>query len=165
MGITSNKDNAAVPLSGGSGGEEAASAFVPPSPSEDLFSLAVNNLLAMEVSSLVLLPRALMEWEQWQFRDQWQRGRIREGNTMEDPLSTGEERLLSRLQRAYKKDLDITEAYCTRNMFTMGQYPKTKCHMILKRYLAHEGELENHGNSDRGGGTTTRTTLTRRGGG
>jgi hypothetical protein len=90
-----------------------------------------------------------MEWERRQFRERRQRGGIGEGGTTEDPPSTGEERLLSRLRRVNKKDLNIAEVYCARNILTMGQYPKTKHHMILERYLGHE---ENEDRSNVAGG-------------
>jgi hypothetical protein len=66
---------------------------------------------------------------------------------MEEPPSTGEERLLSKLKRAYKNDLDIAKMYCEKNISAEGKYPKTKRPMILERYLAHEEEEEDQGDS------------------
>ena len=68
-------------------------------------------------------------------------------------IQTGEEKLLLRLRSAYKKNLDLAEVYCQRNIFTIRNYPKTKRRKILERYLMNdddEGESTNN-KTKRGG--------------
>jgi hypothetical protein len=148
---------AAAPASSEEGGEDFLIFGSRPSRLFDDVSSAIDVILAEEVSSLPLLPKTLTGRERREYRELRQRqqqqqqrnggggggGGIDEeggeggagggGGGKEDPPPpmTGEERLLSRLRGAYKKNLDIAEAYCHRNIFTVGYYPKTKRRLIL----------------------------------
>mmetsp|Transcript_1237 Transcript_1237/g.2641 ORF Transcript_1237/g.2641 Transcript_1237/m.2641 type:complete len:354 (+) Transcript_1237:124-1185(+) len=105
-----------------------------PSHLFDDIAITIDSLLTEEVAGLPLLPRKLTEQEQ---RQQQQEG---EGQRSK-PL-TGEEKLIAKLRKAYKKNLDLAEAYCSRNIFTVQYFPKTKRRKILENYLAAEDNGE-----------------------
>ena len=101
-----------------------------PSNVFDELSITINSLLTEEVASLPLLPRTLAESNQQQSNEA--------GNNAKP--QTGEEKLVSKLRLAYQKNLDLAEAYCSRNIFTVQYHSKTMRRKILKRYLAQENE-------------------------
>ncbi|KAL7541908.1 hypothetical protein ACHAXR_011356 [Thalassiosira sp. AJA248-18] len=95
-----------------------------PSHLFDGIAITIDSLLTEEVASLPLLPRTLTEQEQQQ----------QEGGGQSP--QTGEEKLIAKLRKAYKKNIDLAESYCSRNIFTVQRYPKTKRRKILESYLA-----------------------------
>jgi hypothetical protein len=148
-----------------------------PSQLFDDVSSAIDDILVEEVSTLPLLPRTLTERERRMHREELEGvQRSRRRNKMVGESShphapppatpmTGEEKLLSRLRKSYRKNLAIAEAYCDRNIFTVGHYPKTKRRLILEGYLARsdgdgEGEGEGEGEVDEDGGGSNGTTTT-----
>jgi len=86
----------------------------------DNIALSVDSLLAEEISSLPLLPRTLTA-------DERQRT---------PHAQTGEDKLVAKLRRAYSKNLDLAETYCSRNIFTVSFFPKTKRRKVLEKFLA-----------------------------
>lgn len=104
----------------------------------DDMRITLDTLLTEEVASLPLLPRTLSP-SQRQLHQQSDNG---DG---EKPL-TGEQKLIAELRKAYKKKLDLAEAYCQRNIFTIQFYNKTKRRKILERVL---------GGDDNDGGSST----------
>lgn len=126
-----------------------------PSRLFDDISEAVDAILAEEVSTLPLLPRTLTSAQlREQQKMQKEDGRKKGEKDEEVPkIQTGEEKLLLRLRSAYKKNLDLAEVYCQRNIFTVRNYPKTKRRKILKRYLMdeEEGGGDSTNKSKRGG--------------
>ena len=122
-----------------------------PSRLFDDISEVVDAILAEEVSTLPLLPRTLTnaqvrEQEKMQQKEGSGRKKKKgddEKDEVEVPtIQTGEEKLLLRLRSAYKKNLDLAEVYCQRNIFTIRNYPKTKRRKILERYLMDDDEEE-----------------------
>jgi len=113
-----------------------------PSRLFDDISEVVDAILAEEVSTLPLLPRTLTSAQlREQQKMQKEDGRKKGEKKEEVPkIQTGEEKLLLRLRSAYKKNLDLAEVYCQRNIFTVRNYPKTKRRKILERYLADDEE-------------------------
>eukprot|EP00579_Thalassiosira_antarctica_P013164 CAMPEP_0201935526 /NCGR_PEP_ID=MMETSP0903-20130614/35648_1 /ASSEMBLY_ACC=CAM_ASM_000552 /TAXON_ID=420261 /ORGANISM="Thalassiosira antarctica, Strain CCMP982" /LENGTH=345 /DNA_ID=CAMNT_0048475957 /DNA_START=15 /DNA_END=1052 /DNA_ORIENTATION=+ len=109
-----------------------------PSHLFDDIAITIDSLLTEEVATLPLLPRTLTESER-------QQSEVGEQNK---PL-TGEEKLIAKLRKAYKKNLDLAEAYCSRNIFTVQYHPKTKRRKILENYLAQDNE--NDGTEEEGG--------------
>ncbi|KAL7554722.1 hypothetical protein ACHAWF_018249 [Thalassiosira exigua] len=105
-----------------------------PSHLFDDIALAVDSLLAEEVASLPLLPRTLTEQERQQAEN------TDEGNA---GPQTGEEKLLGKLRKAYTKNIALAEKYCSRNVFTVQSYSKTRRRKILERYLGHDDEDSN----------------------
>lgn len=103
----------------------------------DDISDAVDTLLAEEVSTLPLLPRTLTSAQQQHQQQQGEKGK--NGTKIE----TGEQKLLTRLRSAFKKNLDLAEVYCQRNIFTIRNYPKTKRRKILERYLVEVERKDN----------------------
>jgi len=67
---------------------------------------------------------------------------------------TGEDKILGKLRRAYQKNLDLAEAYCARNIFTVQNHPKTLRRKILEQYLAQDTE-ENDKTEKKGGNRST----------
>jgi hypothetical protein len=118
-----------------------------PSRLFDDISEVVDAILAEEVSTLPLLPRTLtnaqMREQQEMLRKEGS-GRKKKGGDEKEvevpTIQTGEEKLLLRLRSAYKKNLDLAEVYCQRNIFTVRNYPKTKRRKILERYLMNDEE-------------------------
>ena len=86
----------------------------------DNIALSVDSLLAEEISSLPLLPRTLSADERQRTPD----------------ARTGEEKLVAKLRSAYSKNLDLAETYCSRNIFTVSFFPKTKRRKVLETFLA-----------------------------
>ena len=85
----------------------------------DNIALSVDSLLVEEISSLPLLPRTLSA-------DERQRT---------PHARTGEEKLVAKLRSAYSKNLDLAETYCSRNIFTVSFFPKTKRRKVLDKIL------------------------------
>lgn len=109
-----------------------------PSHLFDDMRITLDTLLTEEVASLPLLPRTLSS-SQRQLQQQ----------SGEKPL-TGEQKLIAELRKAYKKKLDLAEAYCQRNIFTIQFYNKTKRRKILERVL--EGNDKDAGPGDNNSG-------------
>ena len=86
-----------------------------PSHLFDEIALRIDNLVTEEISALPLLPRK----------------KKNESNTEQ----SGEEILVSSLRKAYKKNLDVVEAYCARNVFTIESFNKTKRRKVLNHFL------------------------------
>mmetsp|Transcript_9708 Transcript_9708/g.13859 ORF Transcript_9708/g.13859 Transcript_9708/m.13859 type:complete len:346 (-) Transcript_9708:140-1177(-) len=107
-----------------------------PSHLFDDMRITLDTLLTEEVASLPLLPRTLSP-SQRQLQQQ----------SGEKPL-TGEQKLIVELRKAYKKKLDLAEAYCQRNIFTIQFYNKTKRRKILERVI------EGGDNTDDGSGNS-----------
>lgn len=105
-----------------------------PSHLFDDIAITIDSLLTEEVANLPLLPRKLTEQELRQQQQQQQEG---EGQRSMKP-QTGEEKLIAKLRKAYKKNLDLAEAYCSRNIFTLQYFSKTKRRKILENYLAQD---------------------------
>mmetsp|Transcript_8273 Transcript_8273/g.12943 ORF Transcript_8273/g.12943 Transcript_8273/m.12943 type:complete len:345 (-) Transcript_8273:469-1503(-) len=107
-----------------------------PSHLFDDMRITLDTLLTEEVASLPLLPRTLSP-SQRQLQQQ----------SGEKPL-TGEQKLIAELRKAYKKKLDLAEAYCQRNIFTVQFYNKTKRRKILERVLeGNDNDDESGSNS------------------
>ena len=120
-----------------------------PSHLFDSIAITIDNLLTNEVATLPLLPRSLSDNDHHNHDND-------EANTT-NPL-TGEEKLLGKLRKAYKKNLDLAEAYCSRNIFTIAYHSKSKRRKILEQILAHEQQDTNHGiteKEDDGHGTNS----------
>ena len=103
----------------------------------DDMRITLDTLLTEEVASLPLLPRTLSPS---------QRQQSEKNGDGEKPL-TGEQKLIAELRKAYKKKLDLAEAYCQRNIFTIQFYNKTKRRKILERVLG--------GDDNDGGGSNS----------
>lgn len=107
-----------------------------PSHLFDDMRIAIDTLLTEEVASLPLLPRTLSPSQRQQYRD----GNGSGGGEEEKPL-TGEQKLIAKLRKVYKKNLDLAEAYSSRNIFTIQYYNKTKRRKIIEQILeAGEGK-------------------------
>jgi len=113
-----------------------------PSHLFDDMRITLDTLLTEEVASLPLLPRTLTPSQ----RQQQQSG---SGNG-EKPL-TGEQKLIAELRKAYKKKLDLAEAYCSRNIFTIQFYNKTKRRKIMERVLGEDDNDDGSSNNEDGG--------------
>jgi hypothetical protein len=116
-----------------------------PSRLFDDISEVVDAILAEEVSTLPLLPRTLTREQQKMQQKEGSERKKKKGDEKEGEvptIQTGEEKLLLRLRSAYKKNLDLAEVYCQRNIFTIRNYPKTKRRKILERYLMDDDEEE-----------------------
>jgi len=109
-----------------------------PSHLFDDMRITLDTLLTEEVASLPLLPRTLTPSQ----RQQQQSG--------EKPL-TGEQKLIAELRKAYKKKLDLAEAYCSRNIFTIQFYNKTKRRKIMERVLGEDDNDDGSSNNEDGG--------------
>ena len=114
-----------------------------PSHLFDDMRITMDTLLTEEVASLPLLPRTLTPSQ----RQQQQSG---SGNG-EKPL-TGEQKLIAELRKAYKKKLDLAEAYCSRNIFTIQFYNKTKRRKIMERVLGEDDNDDGSSNNEDGSG-------------
>ena len=112
-----------------------------PSHLFDDMRITLDTLLTEEVASLPLLPRTLTPSQ----RQQQQSG---DG---EKPL-TGEQKLIAELRKAYKKKLDLAEAYCSRNIFTIQFYNKTKRRKIMERVLGEDDNDDGSSNNEDGDG-------------
>ena len=108
-----------------------------PSHLFDDMRIAIDTLLTEEVASLPLLPRTLSPSQRQQYKDGSGSGT---GGEEEKPL-TGEQKLIAKLRKVYKKNLDLAEAYSSRNIFTIQYYNKTKRRKIIEQILdAEEGK-------------------------
>jgi len=114
-----------------------------PSHLFDDMRITLDTLLTEEVASLPLLPRTLSPSQRQQQQQQSDNG-----GDAEKPL-TGEQKLIAKLRKAYKKNLDLAEAYCSRNIFTIQYYNKTKRRKVLERVL---GEEDNNDDNNEAGG-------------
>ena len=106
-----------------------------PSHLFDDMRITLDTLLTEEVASLPLLPRTLTS-DQRQMQQQ----------SGEEQL-TGEQKLIAALRTAYKKKLDLAETYCSRNIFTIQYYNKTKRRKILECVLG-EGRDDNDNSTE-----------------
>ena len=111
-------------------------------PSElfDDIAITLDNLLTEEVSALPLLPRIPPKES------------VPDGDCGgEASLQlSGEEILLGKLRRVYRKNLDVVESYCLRNIFTIESFSKTKRRKILEHFLQGDergGESNNEGDA------------------
>mmetsp|Transcript_15387 Transcript_15387/g.31210 ORF Transcript_15387/g.31210 Transcript_15387/m.31210 type:complete len:347 (-) Transcript_15387:3616-4656(-) len=111
-----------------------------PSHLFDDMRITLDTLLTEEVASLPLLPRTLTPSQRQQHQS---------GNG-EKPL-TGEQKLIAELRKAYKKKLDLAEAYCSRNIFTIQFYNKTKRRKIMERVLGEDDNDDGSSNNEDGG--------------
>lgn len=91
-----------------------------PSHLFDEIAIRIDNLLTEEVSALPLLPR-------------------KKGDRSKE---SGEEILLADLRGSYKKNLDLLENYCARNVFTVASFNKTKRRKVLEHFLKGEDGAE-----------------------
>ena len=105
-----------------------------PSQLFDDIAVTLDALLAEQVSTLPLLPRTTSELDVESVAGG--KGRTQEARK---PL-TGEEKLIAKLRKVYKKNIDLVEAYCSRNIFTIDYYPKTKRRKILEHFLAQSND-------------------------
>jgi soluble cytochrome b562 len=92
-----------------------------PSHLFDEIAIRIDTMLTEEVSALPLLPRKKSD---------------------EGSKQSGEEILLTELRQAYKKNLDVVEEYCARNVFTIASFNKTKRRKVLAHFLNGEDEAE-----------------------
>jgi hypothetical protein len=120
-----------------------------PSHLFDDMRITLDTLLTEEVASLPLLPRTLSSSQRQQQREQQQ---------SEEPL-TGEQKLIAKLRKAYKKNLDLAEAYCSRNIFTVQYYNKTKRRKILEHVLREEDDKNDGNNNNEEGGQDNNNVL------
>jgi len=123
-----------------------------PSHLFDDIAITIDSLLTEEIASLPLLPRTLTEQELRQHKES-----SNNPNSDNKPL-TGEEKLIAKLRKAYKKNLDLAETYCSRNIFTVQYYSKTKRRKILESYLDEEDGKEK--SSQDGAPSTTSSAAT-----
>jgi len=119
-----------------------------PSHLFDDIAITIDSLLTEEVVSLPLLPRTLTDQE---LRQHQQAG-AGEGK----PL-TGEQKLIAKLRKAYKKNLDLAETYCSRNIFTVQYYSKTKRRKILENFLGEEQDGAEKGAEKKDGKISSNT--------
>mmetsp|Transcript_14115 Transcript_14115/g.30427 ORF Transcript_14115/g.30427 Transcript_14115/m.30427 type:complete len:372 (-) Transcript_14115:2601-3716(-) len=115
----------------------------------DNISIAIDSLLTEEVATLPLLPRTLTESEQQQHQQPKAKDRAKGGQKKNVKPQTGEERLIGKLRKAYKRNLDLAEAYCSRNIFTVQYQTKTKRRKILENYLAQNKNDEDSGAAEK----------------
>ena len=109
-----------------------------PSHLFDDIAITIDSLLTEEIASLPLLPRTLTDEELRQ---------ASKSSSGDKPL-TGEQKLIAKLRKAYKKNLDLAETYCSRNVFTVQYYSKTKRRKILENFL--HSEENNNGEDEEG---------------
>ena len=124
-----------------------------PSHLFDDIAITIDSLLTEEVASLPLLPRTLTDEELRQHQES-------SNNANNDKPLTGEEKLIAKLRKAYKKNLDLAETYCSRNIFTVQYYSKTKRRKILESYLDDEDGKEKSSKDGAPSTTSTATTDT-----
>mmetsp|Transcript_1823 Transcript_1823/g.3732 ORF Transcript_1823/g.3732 Transcript_1823/m.3732 type:complete len:419 (+) Transcript_1823:169-1425(+) len=115
----------------------------------DELSIAIDTLLAEEVATLPLLPRTTATTESSEQTARRSNNDDNKNDKQPHP-TTGEEKLMSKLRKAYKRNLDLVEAYCARNIFTVQYHSKTKRRRILERYLTLSEE-ENGNDGEDGG--------------
>eukprot|EP00956_Cyclotella_meneghiniana_P027348 scaffold61109_cov22-Cyclotella_meneghiniana.AAC.1 len=110
-----------------------------PSSLFDTISTRIDEQLTAEVSQLPLLPKK---------KSCHDNNHNNNSNMIE---SSGEEILMRSLRKVYKKNLDVVEAYCRRNVFTLSSFDKTKRRKVLDRYFmmtdGHE-KLDSADNND-----------------
>ena len=121
-----------------------------PSHLFDDIAITIDSLLTEEVASLPLLPRTLTDQELRQHQES-------SNAANNDKPLTGEEKLIAKLRKAYKKNLDLAETYCSRNIFTVQYYSKTKRRKILESYL---DEVDDDGKEKKDGAPSTTSTTT-----
>jgi len=121
-----------------------------PSHLFDDIAITIDSLLTEEVASLPLLPRTLTDQELRQHQGS-------SNNANNDKPLTGEEKLIAKLRKAYKKNLDLAETYCSRNIFTVQYYSKTKRRKILESYINEEDDGKEKSSKDAPSTTTTDT--------
>ncbi|KAL7513723.1 hypothetical protein ACHAXN_011273 [Cyclotella atomus] len=98
-----------------------------PSHLFDEIAIRIDNMLTEEVSALPLLPRK---------------------KSGDGSKQSGEEILLTELRRAYKKNMDVAEIFCERNVFTIASFNKTKRRKVLEHFLNGGDETEATGNDE-----------------
>lgn len=101
------------------------------------------------MASLPLLPRTLPESEQQQHQQPKAEDRAKGSEKKNNKPQTGEEKLVGKLRKAYKRNLDLAEAYCSRNIFTVQYQTKTKRRKILENYLAQTKNDEDGGAAEK----------------
>ena len=121
-----------------------------PSHLFDNIAITIDSLLTEEVVSLPLLPRTLTDEELRQHQQA--------GGGEGKPL-TGEQKLIAKLRKAYKKNLDLAETYCSRNIFTVQYYSKTKRRKILENFLGEEEDGAEKKDDKKSSNTSQSTTL------
>lgn len=109
-----------------------------PSQLFDSISITLDNLLTKEVGSLPLLPKTPSDATS-------SGGNGKKAQTYQ---LTGEEKLLLKLRTTYKKNFDLVEAYCARNIFTINYFSKTKRRKIMERFLATNDRSADESNDD-----------------
>lgn len=112
-----------------------------PSHLFDDMRIAIDTLLTEEVASLPLLPRTLSPIQRQQYRDG-------KGSGEEEKPLTGEQKLIAKLRKVYKKNLDLAEAYSSRNIFTIQYYNKTKRRKIIEQILESEEGKDGSGDTN-----------------
>lgn len=118
-----------------------------PSHLFDDMRITLDTLLTEEVASLPLLPRTLSPSQ----RQQQHQQQSDDGDGAEKP-QTGEQKLIAKLRKAYKKNLDLAEAYCSRNIFTIQYYNKTKRRKILESVRGEDDNEDGSNNNKKEGG-------------
>mmetsp|Transcript_7700 Transcript_7700/g.15390 ORF Transcript_7700/g.15390 Transcript_7700/m.15390 type:complete len:384 (-) Transcript_7700:11-1162(-) len=109
-----------------------------PSQLFDSISITLDNLLTKEVGSLPLLPRTPSDAN----------SSGNNGIKAQTSQLTGEDKLLLKLRTTYKKNFDLVEAYCARNIFTINYFPKTKRRKVVERFLATNDQSTDKSNAD-----------------
>ena len=125
---TNNNNNNDTSSSNKSESEDYLMFGARPSHLFDDIAITIDSLLTEEIASLPLLPRTLTDEELRQASS---------SSSGDKPL-TGEQKLIAKLRKAYKKNLDLAETYCSRNVFTVQYYSKTKRRKILENFLNSE---------------------------
>lgn len=96
----------------------------------DEIAAGIDERLTREVSQLPLLPKNKNN---------------RDNN---DDGSSGEETLMRELRSVYKKNLDVVEAYCRRNVFTLSSFDKTKRRKVLDAFLTDDCQAANNNDDE-----------------
>ena len=135
---TNNNNNNDTSSSNKSESEDFLMFGARPSHLFDDIAITIDSLLTEEIASLPLLPRTLTDEELRQASS---------SSSGDKPL-TGEQKLIAKLRKAYKKNLDLAETYCSRNVFTVQYYSKTKRRKILENFL--HSEENNNGEDEEG---------------
>ncbi|KAL7472321.1 hypothetical protein ACHAXS_012649 [Conticribra weissflogii] len=111
-----------------------------PSQLFDSISITLDNLLTKEVGSLPLLPKTPSDANSSGNNDK----------KVQTSHLSGEEKILHKLRTTYKKNLDLVEAYCARNIFTIHYFSKTKRRKIVERFLAANDQSADKSDDDDG---------------